>query len=311
MSYEDTVELSDLRYFLNVATVRSFSKGATISHVSPPAISKTIHKLEAELGAKLFTRTTRRVILTEAGELLRKRCLKIFDEIDGARQDLEEVHTTVCGPLRIGAMEVFSIRLLPLALSRLLRAHPLVSSQSHEMVPQEMERLIIEGRLDVGFTIGAGKLRGVSYHTVGRSPGVLVCGRGHPLYRRRRISAADISRHPFVAPRFLGMEHLPVLDQFPENRHPRKIDATIELLQMGIELVCEGNYLGFFPEVCVHEQLDRKRLRTLRGVQFGVSFDLQALTRAGVTPKRSVVLLIEELTKISGTAHRRSAEKAK
>jgi DNA-binding transcriptional LysR family regulator len=298
MSPEDTMELSDLRYFLNVATVKSFSKGAVMSHVSPPAISKTIHKLEAELGAKLFTRTTRRVLLTEAGERLRKRCLKIFDELDGARRDLEEVHTTVSGVLRIGAMEVFSIRLLPLALSRLLRAHPLVSSESHEMVPQEMERLIIEGRLDVGFTIGAGHVRGVRYQSVGRSPGVLVCGRSHPLYRRGRIRAADLSRHPFVAPRFLGMEHLPVLDQFPEHKHPRKIDATIELLQMGVELVREGNYLGFFPEVCVREHLDRKRLRALRGARFGVSFDLQALTRADATPKRSVVRLIEELTAI-------------
>ncbi len=294
------MELSDLRYFLNVATVKSFSKGAVLSHVSPPAISKTIQKLESELGAKLFTRTTRRVIVTEAGERLRKRCLKIFDEIDGARQDLEEVHNTVCGGLRIGAMEVFSIRLLPLALA------PLVSSESHEMVPQEMERLIVDGRLDVGFTIGAGRVRGLSYQSLGRSPGVLVCGRGHALYRRGRISAADIGRHPFVAPRFLGMEQLPVLDQFPEHKHARKIGATIELLQMGVQLASEGNYLGFFPEVCVREHLDRKQLRALSGVHFGVSFDLQALTRADAAPKRSVLLLIEELSEIIGTSRRSS-----
>ncbi len=304
------MELSDLRYFLNVATVKSFSKGAALSHVSPPAISKTIQKLELELSVKLFTRTTRRVILTEAGERLRKRCLKIFDEIEGARQDLEEVHSTVCGDLRVGAMEVFSIRLLPLALSQLLRAHPRVFSESHEMVPQEMERLIVDGRLDVGFTIGAGSVKGVAYQSLGRSPGVVVCGRGHPLYRRGRINAADLQRHPFVAPRFLGMEHLPGLDQFPEDKHPRKIGATIELLQMGVQLASEGNYLGFFPEVCVREYLDRKRLRALTGVHFGVSFDLQALTRADAVPKRSVLLLIETLREIIGTSHRSSRNRS-
>jgi LysR family transcriptional regulator, transcriptional activator for bauABCD operon len=207
-------------------------------------------------------------------------------------------------------MEVFSTRLLPLALSRLLAAHPLVFPESHEMVPQEMERLIVEGRLDVGFTIGAGNVRGVRYQSVGRSPGVLVCGRRHPLYRRGRISPAEIGRHPFVAPRFLGMEHLPVLDQFPEDRLSRTIGATIELLEMGVQLACEGNYLGFFPEVCVREHLDRRRLRVLSGVPFGVSFDLQALTRVDAAPKRSVLLLIEELSGMIGTSRRSSRKRS-
>jgi len=291
------MELSDLRYFLNVATTRSFSKGAVLSHVSPPAISKTIQKLEAELGTMLFTRTTRRVIVTEAGERLRKGCVKIFDELDRVRQDLDEAHTTLRGELRIGAMEVFSIRLLPLALSRLLRAHPQIFSECHELVPQDMERLVVDGRLDVGFTIGAGRLKGVRYQSIGRSPGVLVCGRRHPLYRRGRIRTAELQQYPFVAPRFLGMEALPVLDQFPD-KHVRKIGATIELLQMGVQLVMEGDYLGFFPEVCVREHLDRKQLRTLTGAHFGVSFDLQALTRADAVPKRAVGLLIKELSEI-------------
>jgi DNA-binding transcriptional LysR family regulator len=293
------MELSDLRYFFNVAVTGSFSRGAALSHVSPPAISKTIRKLEAELGASLFTRTTRRVSLTDLGERLRRRCLTIFDELEGLELDLEEARTTVGGALRIGAMEVFSIRLLPAALSRLLSAHPLVVPESHELVPQEMERLIVEGRLDLGLTIGAGNVRGVRYQSIGRSPGVLVCGRGHPLYRRGRVVDADLQRYAFVAPRFLGKEHLPALDQFPEEAHARRIGATIELLQMGVELCAVGSFIGFFPEVCVREHLHRGRLRKLSGVRFGVDFDLQALTRADGAEKRTALLLIEHLRAVS------------
>jgi DNA-binding transcriptional LysR family regulator len=191
-------------------------------------------------------------------------------------------------------MEVFSIYLLPLALSRLVRAHPRVIPYCHELVPQEMERLILEGRLDIGFTIGAGNVRGIDCRSIGSSPGVLVCGRGHPLYRSGRITAADLKVYSFVAPRILGMEHLPVLDQFPET-HLRIIGATIELLQMGVQLAVEGAYLGFFPRVCVQQHLERKRLRALKGVRFGVSFDLQVLTRSDTRPKRSVERLTEEV----------------
>src|SRR5262249_12939812 len=120
MSLEETMELTDLRYFVNVATVKSFSKGAALSHVSPPAISKTIGKLESELGSPLFIRTTRRVLLTDSGEMVFRRCKRIFDELDGMRRDIDEASTTVAGELRIGAMEVFSLQLLPTALAELV-----------------------------------------------------------------------------------------------------------------------------------------------------------------------------------------------
>lgn len=294
------MELSELRYFVHVADARSFVRGAERAHVSPPAISKAIRKLEDELGTPLFVRTTRRVALTPSGEALRRHCLTIFDDLERARRELMDGATQVSGPLRVGAMEAFSILLLPLALSRLLRSHPLVEPESHELVPQEIERLIIQGRIDIGLTIGAGNVAGVRYETLGRSPGVLVCGRGHPLYRGGRIGVTDLERHRFVVPRFLGMEHLPVLDQFPERRFPRRVGATIELLQMGVQLVAEGSYLGFFPEICVREQLARRRMRVLEGLRLGVRFELQALTRAEAAPRRAVQLLIAELGRLLG-----------
>jgi DNA-binding transcriptional LysR family regulator len=288
------MELTDLRYFANVALARSFSAGAKQSHVSPPAVSKTIAKLESELGTALFVRTTRRVVLTEAGEILLRRSRRIFDELDGLRQELDETSTAVRGDLRVGAMEVFSIRLLPAAIAHLTSEHPGIVPATHEVMPQLMERLLVEGRLDVGFTIGAsGSHKDIDYQTIGISPGVLVCGKSHPLYKKARVVREDLHRFPSVVPRMLDFEHLPVLDQFPEERFPRSVGATIELLQMGVQLAIDGAYLGFFPEICVRDHLEQNRLRALRGIRFGVSFQLQALTRAGAPAKRATRLLID------------------
>jgi DNA-binding transcriptional LysR family regulator len=300
------MELTDLRYFVNVATAQSFSVGARLSHVSPPAISKTIAKLEAELGTRLFTRTTRRVTLTPAGEILRARCREVLDRLEGLRSDLEEIRSVTAGELRIGAMEVFSIHLLPRALARVVREHPKVIPLSHEAHPREIERLLMEGRLDVGFAIGASGSRRIDYHAIGQSPGVLVCGRGHPLHRRPRLRANELTKYPFVAPRTLGLEHLPALDQFPEEKHPRTIGATIELLQMGLQLAIEGTYLGFFPEVCVRDHVEAGRLRVVTGVPFGVTFDLVGMTPAGTPPKRAARVLIDELRDVFGPVSRRA-----
>ena len=75
------MELTDLRYFFNVATTRSFSKGAKLSFVSPPTISKAIKRLEDELKAQLLVRTTRSVNLTDRGQILMEHCRKLFRQI--------------------------------------------------------------------------------------------------------------------------------------------------------------------------------------------------------------------------------------
>lgn len=289
------MELTDLRYFLNVTETRSFAEGARRSHVSPPAISKAIRKLEDELGAMLFARTTRRIVLTDQGELLRARARRIFEEVDGMRRDLDDAGAALRGELRVGAMEVFSIFLLPRAITGLVQKHPAIVPQCHEVIPGRLEALLAEGRLDVGFTIGGGAPKAIELRVLGRSAGVLVCGRGHPLYAKGRVRPPDLRRHPSVVPRFLGMEHLPVLDQFPERAHPRAVGATIELLQMGVQLAIDGAYLGYFPEISVRPYLEDGRLRRLEGLRQAAPFELCAWTRGGFAPRAAVKALIDEV----------------
>jgi DNA-binding transcriptional LysR family regulator len=289
------MELSDLRYFYNVAVSRSFSRGAALSHVSPPAISKTIKKLEEELQTQLFVRTTRSVALSPGGEILLQRCRRIFAEVDALGRDLDEAESRIRGPLRIAANEVFSLHLLPAALSALLSQHPELAPSTYEMIPTQIEQRIADGLIDVGFTIGGGGSPQIEYHLLGRSKAVVVAGKSHPLYRRGNIERADLERFPLVAPRFFGLEHLPSLDQFPEDRWHRRIGATIELLQMGIELAAGGTHLGYFPEVSVRPQLHSGRLRTLTGLGATEPFELRALTRKGAPLRPSVQLLIESV----------------
>jgi DNA-binding transcriptional LysR family regulator len=297
------MELSHLRYFLHVAQSGSFNRGARRAHVSAPAMTKAIQKLEDELGARLFERTTRRVTLTEAGLAVLARARAAIHQVEDIARDLEELEDTVAGELRIGAMEVFSIRVLPRSISALVAEHPKVRPIAYEMHPESIERALAEGLLDVGLTIGAPGSKEVNAERLGRSPGRIVCGRGHPLYRSRRISRAALLEHAFVVPRFFQREHLPSLDQFPEDRYPRRVGATIELLQMMVELTIAGTYLGYFPELSVAHHLATRDLVSLRGLTDLPSFDLWAWTRQGTTPKRAVAHLLRAVEAV--LAHRR------
>jgi DNA-binding transcriptional LysR family regulator len=287
------MEISHLRYFFHVAQTGSFSAGARLAHVSAPAMTKAIQRLESDTGVRLFERTTRRVILTEEGKTVFQRARDILNHVDDIARDLDELRNEVSGELRIGAMEVFSIRVLPRAISALVAQFPKVVPLSYEMHPEAMQRYLAEGLLDIGFTIGSGPSDEVDSEVLGTSPGRIVCGRSHPLYRGGRVNRAALSQYPFVIPRFFQREHLPPLDQFPENRVTRRVGATIELLQMMVELVIAGTYLGCFPEISVAHHLANKDLRTLHGLPgLFPPFELRVMTKKGVTAKRSARELV-------------------
>jgi len=303
------MELTDLRHFHNVATSRSFARGARLSHVSPSAISKAVKKLENELDVALFERTTRSVRLTAAGAALLARCERIFAEVAALRAEVAHAGAAIAGPMHIAAMEVLSIELLPRAIAELVEHHPAVTPHAYEMVPSRMVELLREGAIDLGLTIGGVASKGVRVIPLGGSPGVLVCGPKHPLHARGRVCAADLREHASLVPRFLGLEHLPSLDQFPDTHWPRRVGATIELLQMGVRLAEAGRYLGYFPEISVRAQLADGRLRSLRGLPTREPFSLNALVRADEEPRASVRELVTLLTRIvqSATRHRRRA----
>ncbi|MBN8614194.1 MAG: LysR family transcriptional regulator [Deltaproteobacteria bacterium] len=291
------MELTDLAHFRHVARAESFRRGAAAAHVTASAVSKSIRKLEDELGVRLFARTTRQVRLTAEGKVLLERCTRVFRELDECVAELAGRGDSHAGELRIGAMEVLSVALLPRVLGAMMRVHPGLVPRCHELAPAPLAAAVREGRLDVGLTIGGGSEPGLIAHPLGRSSGVLVCGPTHPLRGRRRVSARDLREHASVVPSFLGLEHLPSIDQFPDAEWPRKVGASIELLQMGIALVESGAVLGYFPEISVRDRIARRTLVPLAGLPARAPFLLHALLPAGATPRPATRTLLDALSR--------------
>src|SRR3954454_3170992 len=97
--------LDDLRAFLAVARERSFTRAAAQLGVSQSALSQTLRGLEARLGVRLLTRTTRQVSPTEAGERLLQTIEPRFAEIDAALQAVTELREKPAGTIRLTATE--------------------------------------------------------------------------------------------------------------------------------------------------------------------------------------------------------------
>src|ERR687893_1723667 len=137
------MELRQLRYLDAVARRRSFTRAALDLDLAQSALSQQVGRLERELGVELLRRTTRRVEVTETGELVLARARRALAEVDGVRPDLDGLQGLVRGTLRLGGVPPVGPVHPAALIADFSRAHP---------------GLAITVREDVAFTL-LGQLR--------------------------------------------------------------------------------------------------------------------------------------------------------
>ncbi|WP_223487112.1 LysR family transcriptional regulator [Pseudomonas sp. A-RE-19] len=115
-----------MRFFIAVAQSGSFTAAAEILDTTTTNVSKAVSSLEARLQTRLINRTTRRLVLTEAGARYLQRCEKILDEVREADEEAGTAHTLPVGRLKIHAMAAIGTHYVIDAIARYREIHPSV-----------------------------------------------------------------------------------------------------------------------------------------------------------------------------------------
>ena len=124
--YNIFMELRELRYFLAVAREESISRAAESLFITQPNLSRQMQNLERETGQKLFIRGNRKVSLTPAGMLLRKRAEEILELHDKTFNELNAPTTEICGDIYIGGGESYAMQIIAKAARAVRDEHPAV-----------------------------------------------------------------------------------------------------------------------------------------------------------------------------------------
>jgi DNA-binding transcriptional LysR family regulator len=146
------IEMDDMRCFVEVVECGGFNRAATRLGISKSIVSRRIAKMEADLGTRLLSRTTRGISPTEAGLEFKARCERILAEFDGAREALAQHNGEVVGRLRLSVPLSFGIRHVAPVLSALAERHPRL-----ELDVAFSDRIVdlIGDRFDAAIRIGA------------------------------------------------------------------------------------------------------------------------------------------------------------
>ncbi|QBC30578.1 LysR family transcriptional regulator [Pandoraea sp. XY-2] len=195
------MELRHLRYFIAVAEQLSVRAASEILHVTQPAVSRQIRDLEETIGAALFTRTARGLVLTAAGTAYLAEARDILARVESANRTARRLASGVTGRLRIGFVENASWDgLVPAAFNAFQRTTPDVALELIPMNTPEQLDAIAAGTLDGGFCYRFGALReGCAEVPLLEHDVVLAVPADWPMGREGDVDIASLRAHPFVA----------------------------------------------------------------------------------------------------------------
>jgi LysR family hydrogen peroxide-inducible transcriptional activator len=142
--------LQQFRYIVAIADTSSFAQAALAVGVTQPTLSAMVRKLEQELGANLFDRSTKPVIVTEIGEVVINRARRVLAEAESISQAIAEAQNSLSGPLRLGILPTIAPYLLPLFLRTFVKTYPKLELVIHELKTDEIATRLLDGRLDIG-----------------------------------------------------------------------------------------------------------------------------------------------------------------
>lgn len=192
------MELHQLRYFVAVAETENFTRAAARAHVTQPALSQQIMKLESEVGHKLFHRLGRKAVLTEAGVAFLERARRILFEVENAVRELGD-HPSMERRITVGAVQTVMPYLLTPLIAALRESHPNLLVNAHEDFRENLLRGVIDGDLDLAVVPTPVKDHRISVEPLLSEPLLLVVGKNHPIASRSEISLNDLADETFIS----------------------------------------------------------------------------------------------------------------
>ena len=226
------MEIRVLRYFLEVAREGSVTHAAQRLHISQPTLSKQLKDLEAELGKKLFVRSSFSVRLTEEGMLLRKRAEDILAMVDKTSAEFKALGQVTGGDIHIGCAESENIKRLALRIKAVQERCPGIRFHLYSGDTNDLAERLDRGLLDFVVIAEAVDLSKYNYLEF---PGADIWGvvmrKDAPLAKKKSIRIHDLLDQPLIVSRQGLREDIPKL--FGEDVDRLNVTVTINLTYNG------------------------------------------------------------------------------
>lgn len=243
--------LNDLQAFRVVAELRSFRKAADALHVSQPAFSRRIEKLEEALGVRLLERTTRSVSLTSVGRDFDRKVRQLLDELDQTLLGIRGVAATRMGEVAIACVPSTVYYFLSRVISRYHERYPKIRVKVLDASANEVLSAVSRSEVDFGINFVGSQEPDIEFRPLMEENFVAACRRDHPLAQKRRVTWTELAQYDYISVSKASGNRL-LLDQALSNvpGRPQSIYETEHVTTM-LGLVEAGLGVAAVPSIAM------------------------------------------------------------
>ncbi|MGL5437554.1 MAG: LysR family transcriptional regulator [Lachnospiraceae bacterium] len=271
--------IEQIAMFDRIAKEKSISKAALASHISQPAVSQQMQRLEEELGVKLLERSNRGIVLTRAGEVMQKYSEQFLETYANLKEELDNLQTH-SGTFRIAATPVACNYALPCCLYKVNHKYPNYSFSLNSIPSNEVIHRIERGQADLGFIVGKTEAEKLVCTNAFCDKICLAASSGFHL--PDRITLEELKRIPMVMlneqfsthrllRRYLDRQGYPV-EQFP-------IMFQLDSTESVKSTVMAGHGVAFLPYITIKKEVYQKQIKIIPVTDFDLTYDVYSIYR--------------------------------
>ena len=289
------MDFEQLRTFMEVSRLRSFSRAAEKLNVTQPAISAQIRTLENEMGARLFDRDGGKVTFTAAGRVFEpfaEHCLQCHAHIMVA---VGELHRTPRGELSVSANEATSLYVLPTVFAQFKRQYSRVGLSIVRADRMRTVEAVLNREVDFGVVSLPIKDARLTVDTLHRDDVVLVAPAQHPLEVPDSVKLADLMPYSLLLPK-QGRQRDLIDDLFRTHDLEPRIAMEVESSELLKRLISAGLGIGFLPRSNVQENVKNGTLKIIRVEGVRLHRELALIYRKDKTLTRAAHVFLEIAT---------------
>lgn len=223
--------IRQLRAFIAITGTGSFVEASEQLHMSQPALSISIRKLEDIVGGALFKRTTRGVQLTPEGQIFLPVAQRLIGDWQEAFADLGDLFRKQRGKVTIAALPTLAAGFLPQVLADFRARYPNIAISVNDVLASEIDELVRERRADIGLSVKPADSASFHFEPLLEDRFVAVCPVGHPLMDQAEVRWEDLLRYPLIE-----------LSRLSSTR--QAIENVLEKLSVTMDLFCEVSQIG-------------------------------------------------------------------
>jgi DNA-binding transcriptional LysR family regulator len=287
------MDVRDLQVFLSVSKHLNYTRAGDEINLSQPSVSVRIHQLESELRVKLFEQLGKKVVLTDAGQLLVPYANRVIAAVDDAHHAIDELQGLERGSLRIGASTTPGMYLVPQVVARFKRSHPKIDIHLRIKDTREVEDGVLNNEFDFGFVGGHLAAAEVSAHAWLTDELLLVVSPDHRLRNKKTVRKQDLEGESFIVRESGSATRATIVTQLQQANFELETVIEMENPESIKKAVQSGLGIAFISKFAIATELKAKTLTAIRVRDLTINRELKIVHRKDKHLSRAAVAFIE------------------